>query len=137
MNCSPRNAVTDGSIRGVVLRDAGHKTVKDGIRIDDSGLINGWSSTSAKFKPCDPGLFLSQAASRSYLNCLTAQKRFVGAKVPVPKTPHDAIADRIYVIVHLFPVVRRLRNTECVGHVCDVVAARCVGRHGQGGLGES
>ena len=130
MGCSTRGAIAYGSIPNLVLSDARHEAIQALIRTDDSGLENRWDSAAAKFEPGDSRLLVFRRPGTDQ-NGSTPQEGFVGTEVSVREPPHDPVPDRIDVIVHPKTVERRLRNAECVGYICGVVATWRVSGHGQ------
>src|ERR1700733_10626280 len=110
MNGGISHAVADGCVAVMILRDAGHETVSDCVRIDCAALVNAGNAGAAvtQFVPADSGA-VARARPDSY--GMADQPRLIGAEISVSQSPLQPVShgvDKKMAARRFFP---RLGNT--------------------------
>src|SRR5579864_3224736 len=86
------HTVANRGVAALILRDAGHETVKRLIRADGARLKQGRNSIAAQFIPADTRL---AANSRADLHGVAGHVRLISAEIAIGETEHEAISHRV------------------------------------------
>ena len=124
MSCGTGHAIADGNITNSILCNTRQEAKQTIIRVNPASAGYMRNSAAAELEPADSRLL----TSRGHLDREAEQERFVSNEVSVSQARHDPISDRVYAIVGAGRGINgRLRNTESIQHIGQVVAARGVG----------